>query len=270
MTPNEFLDEKYNEAMVRIGSGNSIAHNLNETTTILLTAILDRSEGSKAVLTVVLTSLVYKILNPNQDIRNHQASINECGYSGRSFDSKYITPFLKRKRFPAMAESGWLTRSLEQKRPYDSEYPGAIKPSDFKSSFLETIDIIEKQTENLHECLSYILQGLIKQRNLQHIDLARPVNLPIAAIISLLERHFNAQYIADGASRLPVLAICAAYKCLITEAKRFDKKTLLDLESHTSADSRSGGGVFSIVKTGGVASGSLARVCSRFRVWGQG
>lgn len=42
------------------------------------------------------------------------------GYSGRSFDTKYITPFMKFK-FPkiAMRESGWLTRSLEQLEPYD-------------------------------------------------------------------------------------------------------------------------------------------------------
>ncbi len=240
MTPDKFLNKEYDEAMSRLGSGNSIVHKLQEPTSKLLNEVLNRSEASKAVLTVVLTSLVYKIIHPSQDIRNHQASINGCGYSGRSFDSKHITPFLKKNRFPAMAASGWLTRSLEQKRPYNEEYSGAIKPHEFKSVFLEIINVIEHQEDDLQECLSYILQGLIKQRNLQSIDLARPVGLPISAIISLLERHFNASYSADGASRLPVLAIYAAYKCLITEALRFDGKTLLDLESHTSADSRSG------------------------------
>ena len=64
---------------------------------------------------------MYKALNPAQDIRNHQASI-EGGYSGRTFDSKYITSFLKLHKFPSMAESGWLTRALEQKVPYDKNY----------------------------------------------------------------------------------------------------------------------------------------------------
>ena len=46
----------------------------------------------------------------------------EGGYSGRSFDTKYITPFLKQKRFlGAMKESGWLTRSLEQNIPSNGE-----------------------------------------------------------------------------------------------------------------------------------------------------
>lgn len=91
-------------------------------------------------------SIIHKSLHPNQDIRNHQTSI-ENGYSGRTFDTKYITPFLKSVKFPAMAESGWLTRSLEQKVPYDSYYSGAIKPDSLKTAFLQIIDFIQKGSE---------------------------------------------------------------------------------------------------------------------------
>ena len=189
-------------------------------------------------MTVVITSLVYKIQNPKQDIRNHQTSI-ENGYSGRSFDSKFITPFLKSVKFPAMAESGWLTRSLEQKVPCDSNYSGAIRPTSLKTAFLETIDFIQKGNQ-LNDALSFIFQGLVIQRNSQQIELAKPLNLPIATIVDLLSKHFHAKYSAEGASRLPVLALYAAYQCLINETKRFKGKTLLPMESHTSADSRSG------------------------------
>src|SRR5690606_5614819 len=105
-----------------------------------------RSESAKAVLTVVITSLTYKIQNPEQDIRNHQTSI-ENGYSGRTFDTKYITPFLKKVKFPAMTESGWLTRSLEQKVPYDFNFSGAIRPDYLKTAFLNTVDFIQKGNE---------------------------------------------------------------------------------------------------------------------------
>ena len=225
--------------MESLGSKNAMTHRLESSISGSLDEILKRAESSKGVLTVVITSLVYKILNPTQDIRNHQATINGCGYSGRSFDSKHITPFLKQHRFPAMAESGWLTRSLEQKKTYDFNYSGAIRPPELKEAFLNTIDFIEKD-KDIDECLSYILQALIIQRNQQHIDLARPVDLPISKITHLLQKHFNATYSSDGASRLPVLAIYAAYQCLMAEAKRFDGKELLELASHTSADSRSG------------------------------
>jgi len=88
--------------------------------------------------------------------------------------------------------------------------------------------------------LSFIFQGLIIQRNSQQIDLAKPLNLPIATIVFLLSKHFDTKYSAEGASRLPVIALYAAYQCLINETKRFQGKTLLPIESHTSADSRSG------------------------------
>lgn len=238
MEPTQYLNLVYNESMQIVGSSNDIKSDLNKTIANHLTEILSKSESAKAVITVILTSAVYKILNPEQDIRNHQTSIPN-GYSGRTFDSKYITPFLKSVKFPAMAESGWLTRSLEQKVPYDSNYSGAIRPESLKAAFLETIDFIQKG-KDLDELLSFLFQGLIIQRNLQRIDLAKPHNLQIATIIDLLSKHFDAKYSADGASRLPVLALYAVYQCLVNETKRFQGKTLLPIESHTSADTRSG------------------------------
>jgi len=238
MNPIEFLENVYRESMENVGSDDSIKTDLDERIKDYLLEILFKSESAKGVITVIITSLVYKILYPDQDIRNHQSSI-VSGYSGRSFDTRFVTPFLKSVNFPAMAESGWLTRSLEQKVPYDFSYSGAISPITLKTAFLETIDIIQRG-ENNEKVLSFIIQGLIIQRNAQIIDLAKPLNLPIATIISLLSKHFEGRYVADGASRLPVLALYAVYQCLISETKRFEGKELLQIESHTSADSRSG------------------------------
>lgn len=238
MEPMDFLEQIYSESMDLVGSDSVIKTELGVEIVSHLDEILSRSESAKAVLTVIFTSLVYKTLYPRQDIRNHQSSIVD-GYSGRTFDSKFITPFLKSVRFPAMAESGWLTRSLEQKVPYDFNYSGAIRPESLKTAFLATIDFIQKGVE-LDKVLSYLFQGLIIQRNNQQIDLAKPHNLPIATIIDLLSKHFETKYSAEGASRLPVLALYAVYQCLINETKRFDGKVLLAIENHTSADSRSG------------------------------
>lgn len=237
MEPTEFLEKIYNESMQIVGSDSEIKSDLNKTLQSHLLEILSKSESAKAVVTVILTSAVYKALNPAQDIRNHQTSIPN-GYSGRTFDSKYITPFLKSLKFPAMAESGWLTRSLEQKVSYDSNYSGAIRPDSLKTSFLETIAFIQKG-KDIDKLLSFLFQGLIIQRNAQQIDLAKPHNLQISTIIELLTKHFDTKYSAEGASRLPVLALYAAYQCLVNETKRFDGKTLLPMESHTSADTRS-------------------------------
>ena len=238
MEPTAFLEKTYNESMRIVGSDNEIKSDLDKTIVNYLLEMLRRSEAAKGVITVILTSAVYKYLNPDQDIRNHQTSIPN-GYSGRTFDTKFITPFLKSVKFPAMAESGWLTRSLEQKVPYNSNYSGAIKPKSLKTAFLKTIDFIQKG-KDIEKLLSFLFQGLIIQRNAQQIDLAKPLNLPIGTIMNLLSQHFDTKYSAEGASRLPVLALYAAYKCLINETKRFEGKVLLPMESHTSADSQSG------------------------------
>ena len=238
-TPTEFLTNLYNDAMTSVGSNDSIVTDISQAEQDLLNTVLQYSEQAKACLAVIFTSLTYKYFNPKQDIRNHQASIAN-GYAGRPYDEKYITPFLKSQRFPYMQSgSGWLTRSFEQKVPFNNSYSGAISPKKLKIVFLSIIDNIENGAD-CEKYTNYLLQGLIIQRNKQSIDLAKPTNLAINAILDLLYSHFNGQYKAEGASRLPVLAIYAAYQCLIHEAKRFKGKELLPMESHTSSDKSSG------------------------------
>ena len=141
----DYLNSFYDDTMKFVGADVEIKSALPADLKILLREILHNSESSKGVLTVVITSIVYKLFHPEQDIRNHQPGIPNA-YSGRTFDSTYITPFLKSVRFPAMAESGWLTRSLEQKVPYDSNYTGAIRPESLKTAFLGILHQIQEFT----------------------------------------------------------------------------------------------------------------------------
>jgi DNA (cytosine-5)-methyltransferase 1 len=95
--------------------------------------IVEKSESFVGVVNVLITSLTYKIYEPNQDVRYHQAKLKD-GYSGRTIDTKYIAPFLKSKGLKSAKEAGWLTRSLEQPYPYTKDYRGRIKM--LKSLFL--------------------------------------------------------------------------------------------------------------------------------------
>ncbi|MCM1076147.1 MAG: hypothetical protein NC411_02150 [Bacteroides sp.] len=212
---------------------------VSETAKIYIDTIINASENSKGVLAVTVTSLIYKSLYPEQDIRCHQTSIPN-GYSGRVFDSLHITPFLRSKSFPNMAESGWLTRSLEQKRPYNFDYPGAIQPVALKKVFLSLLDEVETKGLNPMDSTIYLFHKLILQRDSKKIELAKPKNLSIESIIDVLTKHFNYNYKSRGASRLPVLAFYAIYQIILSEFKRFNEKTLLPLENHNSADSQSG------------------------------
>ncbi len=232
------MNNAYIQAMEKLADANRLQSCLDKEHSEAIDTIVSESERNKGVYTVVITSVVYKMLHPEQDIRKHQASI-PGGYSGRTFDTKHITPFLKKCCFPAMSESGWLTRSLEQKVAYDWNYPVAIK-EDLKHSFLLILNDIEEKSLPPEQVLDYVLQSLIIQREQKKIDLAIPQNLSIEEIVSLMDNHFHGSYKSHGATRLPVLALYAAYECVVNECKRYEDKILLPLESHTSADKQSG------------------------------
>ena len=105
MEAEAFLQVKYSEAVKTTANKSEAVSELPEEIKEALDIIISNSESSKGVLTVVFTSAVYKCLHPEQDIRRHQSSI-ENGYSGRTFDSHYITPFLKKTDFRQWWKAG--------------------------------------------------------------------------------------------------------------------------------------------------------------------
>jgi len=236
---NEYLEDCYQKALKIVGNEDSMNSPLPADIETNLQSILVASDKTRAVLAVVITGIVYKIFNPHQDVRKHQKSI-PGGYAGRPFDTKYITPFLKAKQFPAMSSTGWLTRSFEQKVPYDSNYTGGITPERLKLDFLKAYDDIESYPELCEDMFIHLLCGLITMRDSQNVPMARPQNLTIAEIIEILESHFNHKYSAKGASRLPVLALYAIYQTIVTQLGRYAGKELLPLAQHTTSDLRSG------------------------------
>ena len=58
--------------------------------------IIEKSYSQKGVFTVLVTLLFYKMKHEKQDIRLHKvelrssSDVNKKGFSGRSFDTKYI------------------------------------------------------------------------------------------------------------------------------------------------------------------------------------
>lgn len=241
--PNEILESALRRA--RKSTHNDVFAALPEHTAAALQTILEHAESQKAVLGVTLTSIVYKIYDPQQDIRRHQESM-AGGYSGRTFDTKYITPFLQRE-FPhfAMAESAWLTRSLEQPHPYDREYPGKIRNKQLKAAFLSILHSLEENPALANAMLVALLRGLLDEMQKDAALLAGklPITpaISISQIVEAIHQHIWHDYGQgkSGTARLPVLAIYSVYVLLINELKRYDGKILAPLEAHTSPDFRS-------------------------------
>ena len=241
-TPRSILEEIYQSADVDC----DVLSVLSPTKQEWVKTVVAHAESQKAVLAVLVTSLVKKIEMPPQDIRYHKAELPN-GYSGRSFDTKHVTPFIREKflRLAMMSGSGWLTRSLEQAHPYTLSYPGRIHNVVVRNAFLQILHDVEENQASPQEYLLAIFACLI-----DYIEGSRVIFDPISGegkdsisienITEMLKNHFFHSYGVSGASRLPVLAIYSAYQ-LLMGCDRYIGKELCPLKRHTTSDTKSSG-----------------------------
>jgi DNA (cytosine-5)-methyltransferase 1 len=201
----------------------------------------------------LVTLLVHKIFDKSQDIRLHQKNMKN-GFSGRSIDTSEITPTLKKLALPCMAESGWLTRSLEQPYPYNLNYLGKIGGKNVKSSFLIILDKIQNNTVQPEDLLKKML-GLVYEEtlknNIQIEGLTLSEELLISQIIEVLKKQFFNKYNISGGSKLPVIAIHSLMALMISELSRYKNCHLGELGNHNASDRTSNtAGDIEILKRG--------------------
>ncbi len=234
MIYKEILEELYSEAIDK----KLCASELYESTLENINIIAERCFTQKGVYTVLITLSIYKIVHPSQDIRNHQTQI-ESGFSGRTIDTRFITPTLKRLKLPSMAESGWLTRSLEQPYPYDLNYNEKINDKIVKKAFLELVNDIQIQGVNPRCIILELLKKVMSVEEKNKIiikPLDNPEKLTISKIIETLHIQFSHHYEDFGGSKLPVLAFYAIYQIIVNEISRYNNCELKQLGSHTASD----------------------------------
>lgn len=240
-TPDVMLEFLYHKAEIL---DDTFVQNFNSEQLKNIETIVQKESTNKGVYTALVTSLLYKIMHPEQDVRNHKVDM-PGGYSGRSFDTKYVTPFLKKKQFlGAMKESGWLTRSIEQDHPFTLEFPGKITPITTKNAFLNILQDVEENSFSPEAYLVLIFNKSIKSKLANTVIINNPVtrenSLNIEQIINLLSAHFGYKYSIRSSSILPVIAFYSIYECLIEEVSRYEGKILDPLSSHYSSDRSSG------------------------------
>ena len=164
--PIQFLEDIYTEAE-GIGNINEIELNSNQIKWVK--DITDAEETSKGVFTALFSSITYKCLHPEQDVRYHKISL-ENGYSGRSFDTRFVTPLKSKQFYGAMKESGWLTRSIEQPYPFTLDFPGKINNKQVKNAFLQILNDIEENNEDPHTYLKAIIKFSLLNKSLEKIN----------------------------------------------------------------------------------------------------
>lgn len=196
-------------------------------------------ENQKGLFTVLITLGVHKTLFPKQDIRNHQKGM-VGGFSGRTIDTKFITPTLRELGYPSMKESGWLTRSIEQPHPFDKNFPGRIKTG--KEIFLNLVHFLEegRVTEDIVLCILGYLKELKEKNKIELVPLENPEKISIRKVTDGLDELINTKYKSSGGSKLPVLIFYSILDIFCKEIDRYKNCQLNVLGSHLSPDSRSG------------------------------
>ena len=197
--------------------------------------------AQKGVVTVLVTLLTKKIITPSQDVRQHKAEL-QGGFSGRTLDTKIITPLMLKKfgiHF-AMAESGWLSRTLEQSEAYTLSYKGKIS-STVKMPFLNILNDIELLGVDPEAYLKILLAKLILQKKDHDQTITNTISkkiegvVTISGIMMILKEFFN-----SAGSRSPVIAVKTILDLLLDEIIRYKGKKIPALEAHTTADGKSG------------------------------
>ncbi|AFW95903.1 MULTISPECIES: hypothetical protein [Nostocales] len=202
---------------------------------------IQKIETDKSLIQVIITSLLKKIIKPEQDIRLHQKKFPN-GYYARGLDNKVTIPFFK-EYFPRYAnkETGFLTKATRADIIWNFEegFKLPLRSKSLVTPFLQLIDKIENQTIDIENCLVYILAQLYLISQSQEIvftetlEIVNSVNIiNINTVLKMVERHFEEPL----SSRLPVIVIFAIYKQIFKTVRRFENKVLLPLNVHTSAD----------------------------------
>lgn len=225
------------EAASKTGSIDTLveAIGIEQAKTIVLLANTKHAARGAAI-----TLAIYKVLHPEQDIRNHKSEYPN-GFSARGVDTKVTVPFLSEKDLPYNVESHWLSQTLSFAGPFTADSVLKTVPKAAGPSLITTANLIQGATniEYIKMIIALILEQMIEERNKGSIPLTKPKNLSIDQVMDLLHRHFTTPY-QKNAPRLPQVAIYAIYRCLMNDVDRYSTFELKPLERMKTANRKSG------------------------------
>ncbi|MBJ7901632.1 MAG: restriction endonuclease, SacI family [Cyanobacteria bacterium RI_101] len=203
-----------------------------------------RCMSNRAGVRLLMSCLLAKLDKPNIDLRKPYTEIGgEDSFSGRTYDERYLTPFINEHRLPVNPTTAFLTptlRNINQPLTTDRELVG--RPRDLYKKTLELLEDVAVNRISADTLLIEIVRALMLLRNeklarisslLAGLDRAEGA-LPLSseAIITLISQHLACK----NSSRLLVLVVAAAYKAAGVRLV----ERMLPLNSHNAADLQTG------------------------------
>jgi hypothetical protein len=238
-TPADILDIALQQA---IQAGNQSLINDPDVTNRI--EFICRFVQNRACVRLLLACSLAKATHPEVDIRKPYTEIGtpDC-YSGRTYDERYITSFVLKHRLPCNPTTAFLTPAFRNRNAtLTPEFDLLGRHPQVYQITLQLFDdvYLDKISANklLAETIRYLLiirDEKLLRMNMMLADLkVSGGNIPLSAetIITIVEQHLK----CPNASRLPVLAIAAAYQAAIQHLG----ERVLPLEAHNAADSQTG------------------------------
>jgi len=210
---------------------------LDKTVAQAIQTIINNFNSNKYLYSILITCLVKKIVAPDQDIRYAQENM-PGGYSNRSLDQVYVTPFLKRHGLTSMAASGLESgRNMERPIPWNLQYSAKPRGAGNLEAFIGILHYIQEEQGNAFDCLVLLMALDLANKSVLEVVYPELKGLTIQEVIDMLEEFFTEAQ-GNGKSRLPVLAIHAVYQSIVPQVARYKGTTLLPVNRHTANDKK--------------------------------
>lgn len=203
-----------------------------------------RCLSNRAGVRLLMACMLAKIDRPAVDPRQPYTKIGggQC-FSGRTYDEQYITAFINSHRLPCNPTTAFLTPALRNlDRPLSTDVSLVGKPARMYADTLQMLDDVANGKVRAERVLTDTIRILVRVRDERAgrmaallADLERNEDaLPLAseAVVRLIEQHLACK----NASRLPVLAVAAAYQAASTRLGEYARP----LQSHNAADEQTG------------------------------
>ncbi|MDR2684019.1 MAG: hypothetical protein LBB53_01395, partial [Prevotellaceae bacterium] len=210
MTHFEILEDLLAKAIANLSAKKHKKYNdiIVENINVLVANI----ENNKSLVSAIVTSMLHKMIEPQQDIRLHKKKFAN-GYSARTLDTKVTTPFFKQhfQRY-ANKESGFLSLVTRVDIPWNLSEESNIagRSKNTLHCFLVLLDAVENKTAKPDEILIYLFEKLHILSTKEEKIFTDAINtsdfidiININSVLAMLRQHFSMKL----SSRLPVIAI---------------------------------------------------------------
>lgn len=206
--------------------------------------LIGLNQRNGAVVRLILACTLAKAHQPTADIRKPYTEIGDKDvYSGRSYDENYITALVQAHGLPCNPTTAFLTPALRNRNT--TLLPGTNlvgRTPELYQAALQLLTDVQDGTETAVNVLAETIRILLIKKHRYEEQMfvlmagLRTVGegMPLSSegIFALLELHLG----NPGSSRLPVLAVAAAYEA--AGAKLGER--IRPLGSHNAADLQTG------------------------------